>query len=115
MICQYLQNLGYFVMEAKDGMEATALAEQYKGPIDVFLTDIVMPGMRGPEAAKRLTATRPNMKVIYMSGYTAGSFESASEDELSPTATLLQKPFKLDQLAVTIRQVVGASSRPERS
>jgi hypothetical protein len=51
------------------------------------------------------------MKVIYMSGYTEGSFESCREEELSPTASLLQKPFKLDHLAATIREVLGAASR----
>ena len=52
MICRYLQELGYSVLEAKDGTDAVALAEQYKGTIDLFLTDIVMPGMRGPEVAE---------------------------------------------------------------
>jgi two-component system, cell cycle sensor histidine kinase and response regulator CckA len=111
MICQYLQSLGYSVLEAKDGLEAATLAEQYQGTIDVLLTDVVMAGMRGPELATRLTSTRPDMKVIYMSGYTEGSFESCREEELSPTASLLQKPFKLDHLAATIREVLGAASR----
>ena len=111
MICQYLQELGYSVLETKDGTDAAALAEQYKGTIDLFLTDVVMPGMRGPEVAKRLTSTRPGMKVIYMSGYTEGGFESGSEEELSHTAPLLQKPFKLDHLAAKIREVLGAASR----
>lgn len=111
MICQYLQSLGYSVLEAKDGLETATLAEQYQGTIDVLLTDVVMAGMRGPELAPRLTSTRPDMKVIYMSGYTEGSFESCREEELSPTASLLQKPFKLDHLAATIREVLGAASR----
>jgi CheY-like chemotaxis protein len=111
MICQYLQSLGYSVLEAKDGIEAATLAEQYKGTIDVLLTDVVMPGMRGPDLAKRLTSTRSDMKVIYMSGYTEGSFGSSGEEELRPTPSLLQKPFKLDHLAATIREVLGAASR----
>jgi two-component system cell cycle sensor histidine kinase/response regulator CckA len=111
MVCQYLQSLGYSVLEAKDGVEAATLAEQYKGTIDVLLTDVVMPGMRGPEVAKRLTATRPDIKVIYMSGYTEGSFGSRSDEELGPTCSLLQKPFRLDHLAATIREVLGAASR----
>ena len=111
MMCQYLQTLGYCVLEAKDGADAAALAGQYKGTIDVFLTDVVMPGMRGPEVANRITSTRPDMKVIYMSGYTEGSFESGSEEELSEGVPLLQKPFKLDDLAAKIREVLGAASR----
>jgi CheY-like chemotaxis protein len=111
MICQYLQELGYSVLEAKDGSDAAALAEQYQGAIDVFLADVVMPGLRGPEVAKRLNSSRPSMKVLYMSGYTEGGFGSGSEEELSPTALLLQKPFKLDHLAAKIREVLGAPTR----
>jgi two-component system cell cycle sensor histidine kinase/response regulator CckA len=111
MICQYLQTLGYCVLEAKDGADAAGLAEQYQGTIDVFLTDVVMPGMRGPEAAKKITFTRSDMKVIYMSGYTEGSFESGSDEDLSQGVALLQKPFKLDDLALKIREVLGAASR----
>jgi len=110
MICQYLQELGYSVLETKDGTDAAALAEQYKGRIDVLLTDVVMPGMRGPEIAKRLASTRPGMKVIYMSGYTEGGFESGAEEQLGETASLLQKPFRLDHLASKIREVLGAAS-----
>ncbi len=110
MICQYLQELGYSVLETKDGTDAAALAEQYKGRIDVLLTDVVMPGMRGPEVAKRLASTRPGMKVIYMSGYTEGGFESGAEEQLGETASLLQKPFRLDHLASKIREVLGAAS-----
>jgi two-component system cell cycle sensor histidine kinase/response regulator CckA len=111
MICQYLQELGYSVLETKDGTDAAALAEQYKGTIDVLLTDVVMPGMRGPEVALRLASTRPGMKVIFMSGYTEGAFESAGEEQLGETAPLLQKPFRLDHLASKIREVLGAPSR----
>ena len=111
MICQYLQELGYSVLETKDGTDAAALAEQYKGTIDVLLTDVVMPGMRGPEVAKRLASTRPGMKVIYMSGYTEGGFESDAEESLGESASLLQKPFRLDHLASKIREVLGAASR----
>jgi len=111
MICQYLQELGYSVLETKDGIDAAALAEQYKGTIDVFLTDVVMPGLRGPEVAKRLAAARPDMKVICMSGYTEGGFEPGSEELLTETAPLLQKPFRLDQLASKLREVLGAAHR----
>ncbi len=111
MICQYLQELGYSVLEAKDGADAAALAEQYQGSIDVFLADVVMPGMRGPEVARRLNSARPAMKVLYMSGYTEGGFGSGAEEEFSPNAPLLQKPFKLDHLAAKIREVLGAPTR----
>ena len=111
MICQFLQELGYSVLEAKDGGDAVALAEQYKGAIDVLLTDIVMPHLRGSEVARRLSASRPGMKVIFMSGYTEGGFVEVSGEDQEPGTTLLQKPFELDALALKIREVLGARSR----
>jgi two-component system, cell cycle sensor histidine kinase and response regulator CckA len=111
MICQFLQQLGYSVLEAKDGGDAVALAEQYKGNIDVLLTDVVMPHIRGSEVAHRLSASRPDMKVIFMSGYTEGEFDVLPGENLAPGTTLLQKPFELDSLAVKIREVLEARSR----
>lgn len=111
MICQFLQQLGYSVLEAKDGGDAVALAEEYKGTIDVLLTDIVMPRIRGTEVARQLLESRPEMKVIFMSGYTEGGFGSVPDEEQEPGTTLLQKPFKLDVLALKIREVLGARSR----
>jgi two-component system cell cycle sensor histidine kinase/response regulator CckA len=111
MICQFLQELGYSVLEAKDGGDAVALAEQYKGTIDVLLTDIVMPHMRGTEVARRLSASRPGMKVIFMSGYTEGEFGAAPGENRGSGTTLLQKPFELDVLAGKLREVLEARSR----
>src|SRR6202040_2299754 len=100
MICQFLQELGYSVLEAKDGGDAVALAEQYKGTIDVLLTDVVMPQIRGSEVARRLAATRPEMTVIFMSGYTEGEFGAVPPENRGPGTSLLQKPFELNSLAV---------------
>ena len=111
MICQFLQQLGYSVLEAKDGGDAVALAQHYTGTIDVLLTDIVMPHVRGTEVARRLLAARPAMKVIFMSGYTEGGFGSAQDAKQKPGTILLQKPFELDALALKIREVLGARSR----
>jgi nitrogen-specific signal transduction histidine kinase/CheY-like chemotaxis protein len=109
MICQFLQERGYSVLEAKDGRDAVALAEQYKGRIDVVLTDVVMPHARGPEVARRLVASRPDIKVIFMSGYTEGEFGSG--DKPGSEHLILQKPFELDFLAVKIREVLEAKTR----
>src|ERR1700722_2433118 len=106
MICQFLQELGYCVLEAKDGADAVALADQYEGTIDILLTDVVMPNMRGPEVARRLSATRPDMKVIFMSGYTEGEFGAVPPENRGPGTSLLQKPFELNSLAVKIRELV---------
>ena len=110
MICQFLQNLGYSVLEAKDGGDAVALAEQYKGTIDVVLTDVVMPHIGGSEVARKLAAARPEIKVIFMSGYTEGGLESPASEN-GPGAALLQKPFELDRLAAKIREVLEARTR----
>jgi CheY-like chemotaxis protein len=110
MICQFLQERGYSVLEAKDGGDAVALAEQYKGTIDVLLTDVVMPHIRGSEVARRLSASRPNMKVIFMSGYTESEFGAVPDENLG-SGVLLQKPFELDFLALKIREVLQARSR----
>ncbi len=111
MICQFLQELGYSVLEAKDGGDAVALAEQYQGTIDLLLTDIVMPHLRGSEVARRLSASRPQMQVIFMSGYTEGEFASGLAENGASEATLLQKPFQLNSLALKIREVFSARSR----
>ena len=110
MICQFLQTLGYSVLEAKDGRDAIALAEQYEGTIDVLLTDVVMPQVRGPEVARRLSGSRPDMKIIFMSGYTEGELSDGG-DEQEVECTLLQKPFELHALAQTLREVLEARSR----
>jgi len=111
MICQFLQELGYSVLEAKDGGDAIALAEQYKGTIDVLLTDIVMPHVRGSEVARRLSASRPDMRIIFMSGYTEGEFGAGPGEDRGAKTTILQKPFELSALAVKIREVLEARSR----
>jgi len=111
MICQFLQELGYSVLEAKDGGDAIALAEQYKSTIDVLLTDVVMPRFRGPEVARRLSTSRPDIKVIFMSGYTEGGLDFTATEELTTATTLLQKPFELNSLARKIRETLEARTR----
>ncbi|MFZ0735078.1 MAG: PAS domain S-box protein [Candidatus Sulfotelmatobacter sp.] len=110
MICQFLQALGYQVLEAKDGRDAVALAQHYVGPIDIVVTDVVMPHFRGPEVVRRLKASRPDIQVIFMSGYTEGEVSAINEEGASEMP-LLQKPFELDLLAAKIREVLEARSR----
>jgi two-component system, cell cycle sensor histidine kinase and response regulator CckA len=110
MICQFLQQLGYSVLEAKDGADAVALAEHYTGRIDLLLTDVVMPHVRGSEVARKLLARRPDVEVIFMSGYTEGETGSISTNDEKP-ATILQKPFELTGLASKIREVFETRSR----
>ena len=69
LVCEFLQNTGYTVLHAADGNEALQIADEYKHPIHLLLTDVVMPNVGGRELAQRLAQPRPQMKVLFMSGY----------------------------------------------
>ena len=97
-----LRKSGYTVVEAQDGPEAERLAGEHKGEIDVLLTDIVMPGMRGPELAKRLRTARPMVRVVYMSGYR--DTEPLADVERGE-AVFLAKPFLRAALLGAIARV----------
>jgi len=101
---QFLQKNGYKVLEASNGLEALQVAERYIGAIHLLLTDIVMPGMNGSELRTRLLPLRPNMRVLFMSGYTGDSMPGGAALELE---TLLQKPFTFDALSRRLRDVLG--------
>jgi len=91
---EFLSASGYIVIAAKDGIEALEMAEQHKKSIDVLVTDVVMPRMRGTELAMRLRRANPNINVVYMSGY----LEHNSDDSFLNDAELLQKPFSRESL-----------------
>jgi two-component system cell cycle sensor histidine kinase/response regulator CckA len=101
--CTLLQNNGYTVLEAGDGDEALALAGQYKRPIHLLLTDMIMPGMNGPAVAERLASLHPEAKVLFMSGYTG----FVSRGLIDPHAVLISKPFTREELLRKIQQVLG--------
>jgi two-component system, cell cycle sensor histidine kinase and response regulator CckA len=98
-----LEAYGYRVLEASTGSDAIALAERYPGPIHLMLTDIVMPGMDGPAVASRIQPLRPQMKVLYMSGYS-----EAEAERLAAVAPLLQKPFTPEILARRVRETLAS-------
>jgi FixJ family two-component response regulator len=79
--------------------------ESHPEPIDLLLTDVVMRRMSGPELVERLSASRPNVKVVYMSGYTGEMM--ANREVLKPGVTLLEKPFTRTALLNTIRTTMG--------
>ncbi len=101
----FLQMQGYTVIEATNGDDAVEAIQQYKAPIHLMLTDVVMPGIGGPELAKRAATLRPDMKVLYASGYAGDLLElygvSASD------IPLLEKPFNFDSLAQKMRELLG--------
>jgi two-component system cell cycle sensor histidine kinase/response regulator CckA len=101
---QMLLRQGYSVLEAEGGSQALQLWEQHAPSIHLLLTDVVMPQMSGRELAERLKAARPDLKVLYMSGYTSDVI--ARHGLLDADTALLQKPFTLDGLGRKVRAVL---------
>jgi len=99
-----LERNGYRVIAAADGMTALDAARAHDGPIDLLLTDVVMPGMNGREVAERFATLQPTARVLYMSGY-AGEALSA-QGVLDPSVAFLAKPFVPAELARKVREVL---------
>ncbi len=102
-----LEQRGYTVLECRNGHEAIGLAETHEGDIDLLLTDVVMPGMRGHEVADRVAATRPEIRVVYMSGYADEALLGRAAEGGSH---LLEKPFSNDALARKVREALEAEA-----
>jgi PAS domain S-box-containing protein len=96
---------GYRLLEASNGSEALALAAGFAGPIDLLVTDVVMPGMTGRELAGRLQASRPALKVLYISGYSSDVI--ARQGMLDVGVVYLSKPFAPVDLAGKVREILG--------
>ncbi|MBI3669253.1 MAG: PAS domain S-box protein [Acidobacteria bacterium] len=101
---EFLGLSGYTVLEARNGAQAIEIATHHPGPIHLLVTDMVMPGMGGRELAGRLAPLRPEMKVVYMSGYT--EYATVRQGELHENDVLLTKPFTRSLLARTVREVL---------
>jgi two-component system cell cycle sensor histidine kinase/response regulator CckA len=99
-----LEDAGLRVLEAADGARALDAASLHDGPIDLLLTDLIMPGLGGRELAERLAEVRPATRVLYTSGYL--DEQMAPGGVLPPDTPLLQKPFTRDGLLARIRQVL---------
>jgi CheY-like chemotaxis protein len=106
IVRESLRRTGYKVLIAVDGNEALQMASAYPDPIHLLVTDLVMPNIGGRELAQRLTPLRPQMKVLFMSGYSEHSALDSENEEMDPSATILQKPFSLDALARNVRRVL---------
>jgi PAS domain S-box-containing protein len=104
LVCEYLAARGYRVLEAPDGMQALEIAAAHKGKIQLLVTDVVMPRVSGRDLAARLTAVRPDLKVLYISGYTDDSV--FRHGVLEGGMAFLQKPFNLKALAAKIREIL---------
>ncbi|MEO8294575.1 MAG: response regulator [Gemmatimonadota bacterium] len=102
-----LRQQGYVVLEATNGREALRLVEQHKPRLDLLVTDVVMPGMSGPELATRLTGQHPMLKVLYISGYADEAL--GQRGILNEGVDFLQKPFTPQDLTRRIREGLGAA------
>jgi two-component system cell cycle sensor histidine kinase/response regulator CckA len=111
VVREILQLTGYLVLEAGSGEDAVRICAEQGAPIHLLLTDVMMPGMSGPEVAQRLARTRPEMRVLYMSG--------SSNDVLirygvvGQDTALVQKPFTPSALAHKVREVLDAPQEEE--
>ena len=110
---QYLESLGYTVLEAPSGPEALERAKDFQGPIHLLLTDVVMPEMSGPELAVHMAALRPGIKVILTSGYTDDTI--LRQGELEPGVVFIQKPYRPKALVRKIREVLGGPDQKSES
>jgi PAS domain S-box-containing protein len=98
-----LDRAGYHVLEARRGAEAVAIAE--RGPIDLLMTDMVMPDMSGRDVAARITGRHPGIRVLFVSGYTADTLPHAG----APVTHFLEKPFSSAAIARKVREVLAAA------
>src|SRR5579863_8909628 len=106
----FLEKQGYKVIEAADGAVAMQIAVAHEGTIHLLLTDVIMPGMNGRELAQRISEIRPNVKILYMSGYTENVI--GTNGIMDAGVRLLQKPFNLRDLKDKVREVLDASPIP---
>jgi len=105
-----LADRGFNVLLAEDGEHAIRVCEGHQGPIHLLLCDVVLPKMSGRDVAARLTARRPDMRVLYMSGYTANAI--VHHGVLEPGIAFLQKPFSPAVLLAKVREVLSAENPP---
>jgi len=103
-----LEREGYFVLTAEDGEAALSLSKQYPGQIHLLLTDIMMPKMGGVELSRRISAERPGIQIVLMTGYTFA-------ENIDPKFPCLQKPFKLKKLRDTIKDLIPACDDSSRA
>ena len=104
LVAEILEANGYSVLQAADGPSALELLRRHTGAVDLLVTDVVMPGMSGPDVAGAVAAMRPGTHVLYISGYTDSSI--GNHGALEPGIAFLQKPFDADVLTRKVREVL---------
>ncbi len=109
MAAEVLLSKGYRVLAASSGVDALHIAEQHQGRLDLLLTDVVMPGITGPDLTRQFSAQFPHIRTLYMSGYTDDAIEK--HGVRGKAARVLQKPFTHDTLARSVREALGPARR----
>ena len=104
LVCDELRKLGYRVFEAKNGLDACLVAMQQITGLHLLLTDVVMPGMSGTELAQHLRAIKPELKLLFISGYT----DDVGIGGTDPSSAYLQKPFTPEALSKLVRELLDA-------
>ena len=105
VVARMLERIGHTVLLAPDGQQALRLAEQHAGSVDLLLTDVMMPGMSGPQLAIQLRQRRLTVPVLYMSGYPEGAQEEAAGFRLE--TDFIAKPFSSTVLGRKIAEKLG--------
>ncbi len=109
LIVGTLELCGFHVLQAADGAEALRQVAQHVGPIDLLLTDVIMPGMNGKQVADQLAVLRPGIKVLFMSGYSGELI--AHHGVLEAGVAYLPKPFTPDSLTAKVREMLGSEDQ----
>jgi signal transduction histidine kinase len=107
-----LQGRGYVVLEARDGREGISVSEAHQGKIDLLVSDVVMPELGGREMAERILRTRPDIKLLFMSGHTQ---DVILKEGIKAGAAFLQKPFAPSELAHKVREILDSPGRSHGS
>ncbi len=105
LLTEVLSSQGYRILQASNGKAALAMALESSDPIDLLITDVVMPGMGGKELSEQFKKLKPDTKILFMSGYTNNAIQM--HGILDPGAQFLQKPFSPNQLAHKVRRILG--------
>jgi CheY-like chemotaxis protein len=109
-ICRLLTNNGYRVLEAQTGAEGLAIAQSESSNIDLLLSDMLLPELSGFDLAQKTLALKPDMKVLFMTGYVEGDIVQRGVSELG--ATFLDKPFQPNTLLSRVQEAIASTRNP---
>jgi len=109
IVFHILIQYGYTVLEAQNPQEAILICEQYKGVINLLITDVVMPEMNGYDLARKIISLYPEIKILFVSGYTEDVLYQRGV--LGMDSNFLQKPFTSYSLVLTVREILDSSKK----